>query len=97
MKKKTWKEFQESKLLWWVNRTLHIFGWAIVVVEEQDGSISDCYPARVSFRGFAMDTEESGFAGLTRYLATEAEALVADVLPIEESAGAVATVPRPQT
>ena len=52
MIKKTWKEFQECKLLWWVNRSLHIFGWAIVVEEQEDGTISNCYPARVVYRGF---------------------------------------------
>ena len=38
---RTWKEFLDNGLLWWINRGLHLFGWAIVVVEEADGSISD--------------------------------------------------------
>ena len=85
MKKKTWKEFQESKLLWWVNRSLHIFGWAIVIVQEEDGAISDCYPARVAFRGFSEAIEDEGFAGLTQYLAGEAESLCADVGPSQSN------------
>ena len=76
MKRKTWKEFQESKLLWWVNRTLHLFGWAIVLCEEEDGTISDCYPARITFRGFPEKLEEEGFVGLTKYLANEASLLL---------------------
>lgn len=31
---------------------LHTFGWAITVEIEDDGTISDAYPARVRFRGF---------------------------------------------
>lgn len=71
MERKTWREFKDSKLLWWVNRSLHLFGWAIVLVQEEDGTISDCYPARVSFRGFSEESEQRGFEGLTRYLVEE--------------------------
>jgi len=74
--RKTWKEFQESKLLWWVNRLLHTFGWAIVFQVEQDGEISDVYPARVKFRGFDEKSEEEGFIGLTQYLKDTVDELV---------------------
>ena len=66
--KKTWKEFQDSKLLWWINRILHTFGWAIVLSVEEDGEISDVYPARVKFRGFDEKSESEGFIGVTQYL-----------------------------
>jgi hypothetical protein len=42
-------------------------GQSVYVVEE-DGSVSDVYPARVKFRGFDRQAEEEGFVGLTRYL-----------------------------
>lgn len=74
--RKTWKEFQESKLLWWVNRLLHTFGWAIIFQVEQDGEISDVYPARVKFRGFDKKSEESGFIGLTQYLKDTVDELI---------------------
>jgi hypothetical protein len=80
MTRKTWKEFKKSKLLWWVNRSLHLFGWAIVLVENDDGGIIDCFPARVSFRGFTEDIEDEGFTVLTKYLANESQSLLADVL-----------------
>jgi hypothetical protein len=79
MERKTWKEFREAKLLWWINRILHTFGWAIVFVEEEDGSISDVYPARVNFRGFSEESEELGFAGLTKYLKTEINNISKDI------------------
>lgn len=27
VEERTWEEFIDSKLLWWVNRSLHLFGW----------------------------------------------------------------------
>ena len=71
--KKTWKEFMDCGLLWWVNRMLHLFGWAIVV--EEGGVISHAYPARVKFRGFEPDVEDAGFIKLTKHLKTTVKAL----------------------
>jgi len=73
--KKTWKEFRDSKLLWWTNRLLHTFGWAIVFSMDKAGEISEAYPARVKFRGFDEKSEEEGFVGLTEYLKDNIEAL----------------------
>lgn len=72
---KSWKEFRESGLLWWANRALHIFGWAIVVEVGEDGEISGAYPARVKFRGFPLDAEENGFISLSKYMEESAEQL----------------------
>lgn len=66
--RKTWKDFQEAKLLWWVNMILHTFGWAIVLVQEEDGSVSEAFPARVKFRGFNEESNTEGYIGLTNYL-----------------------------
>ena len=49
--KKTWKEFRDTGLLWFINTILHAFGWSIVI-EYENVEITDCYPARVKFRGF---------------------------------------------
>lgn len=32
--KKSWNEFRNSGLLWFTNTILHMFGWAIVLVEN---------------------------------------------------------------
>lgn len=80
LKAKDWKTFQESGLLWWTNRMLHLFGWAIVLVQEKDGSISSAYPARCAFRGFAQDQEEEGFIRLTGYLDREHNELMREAL-----------------
>ena len=69
IERKTWEEFRETKLLWWINRILHTFGWSIVLSLGEDGiKIKDVYPARVKFRGFDEESEEEGFIGLTQYL-----------------------------
>jgi hypothetical protein len=72
MKEATWKEFLDLKLLWWVNRSLHLFGWAIVVIQESDGTISKVFPAKVTFRGFSEDVEQEGFEKLSNYLKNKA-------------------------
>lgn len=71
--KKTWQEFLDTGLLWWINRTLHLFGWAIVFQIEDDGTVSDVYPARVKFRGFAEETEKERFKILSAYLKSSIE------------------------
>ena len=73
--RKSWDEFRNTKLLWWINRSLHLFGWAIAVELDQDGKIKDVYPARTKFRGFNEDSESDGFAGLTDYLKNNIEEL----------------------
>ena len=75
--RRTWEEFQNAKLLWWINRILHTFGWAIVIVQDmEDGSISEAYPARVRFRGFDSESEGAGFVGLTAHLQSTISDLV---------------------
>ena len=75
--KKTWKEFREAGLLWWINMILHTFGWAIVIeVDKETGDISDCYPARVKFRGFENEHNTEGYIKVSEYLQGEVEDLL---------------------
>lgn len=67
MRKKTWNEFRDSKMLWFINRTIHLFGWAICV-EIIDGDIVEVFPARVKYRGFSEESEAEGFATLTEHI-----------------------------
>lgn len=76
---KSWEEFRATGLLWWINHTLHLFGWAIVVEVEEDGqTISKAYPARVKFRGFTAEATEQQFITLTDYMRKNAETLFAE-------------------
>ena len=72
VEEKTWEEFRKIGLLWWTNRILHLFGWAIVI---EYGEVIRAYPARCKFRGFSEDLEEAGFSILSQYLKNNIEKL----------------------
>lgn len=73
--KKTWEEFMDSKLLWFINTILHAFGWAIVV-EMNKNVVTDVYPARVKFRGFPEAINMEGYIGLSEYMKENCEELL---------------------
>lgn len=64
--RRSWEEFRASGLLWWVNRILHTFGWAICLDVYPDGEVKGCYPAVVTFRGFTEEDEQEGFEAMKR-------------------------------
>ena len=67
--KKSWNEFREIGLLWFVNRTLHLFGWAIVVeIDPKTKKTINGFPAKCKFRGFSEKCEIEGFKKVTKYL-----------------------------
>lgn len=74
MEKKSWDEFRDCKLLWFINTILHVFGWAIVA-ETTDGKVTNVYPARVKFRGFAEQSNTEGYKLLSKYMMENAEQL----------------------
>lgn len=76
IKQKTWEEFRECKLLWFINTILHTFGWAIAYDYAEDGTISDVYPARVRFRGFSEKINTDGYIGISEYLVENADELL---------------------
>ncbi|KOS61572.1 MULTISPECIES: hypothetical protein [Lysinibacillus] len=71
---KSWKEFRESGLFWWINMLLHTFGWAIVM-EFEDEEIKRVYPARVKFRGFDEDSNTDGYIKVSEYMKENVEQL----------------------
>lgn len=74
------KTFKSSKLLWWVNRSLHLFGWTLyVVMDDSQTEVLSFYPERIKGRGFSRAREEEGFIGLTEYLVTETDRLKQDL------------------
>ena len=66
--KKSWNEFIDSGMLWWINMILHTFGWSITYVLEDDGTISDVYPARVKYRGFSEKSNTEGYIKVSKYM-----------------------------
>ncbi len=54
-----WTLFRNSGLLWYVNRTLHLIGWSIVLeIEEDDNTVSAAYPLRTTWFGFSDESNE---------------------------------------
>jgi hypothetical protein len=74
VEEKSWEEFRESGLLWWINMILHTFGWAIVI-EVYEGEVTKAYPARVRFRGFDEKNNSEGYQKVSKYLNDNANEL----------------------
>ena len=79
MEKRSWKEFRESGLLWWVNMILHTFGWSIVVAFDDEGEVIESYPARVEFRGFEEHRNDEGYKKVTKYINEHSDKLLSEV------------------
>ena len=73
--KRTWDEFKNCTMLWWINMILHTFGWAIVTEVEDDKVIS-AYPARVEFRGFDLKNNTEGYIGVSQFMNDNAAQLL---------------------
>lgn len=71
IEQRTWDEFREAGLLWWVNRILHIFGWVICCREDDEGHAVEVYPAHCHFRGFSQDVETRGYLRLTKHIVAD--------------------------
>lgn len=84
MGKKTWKEFKDSGLLWWINTQLHMFGWNITFNLNKDGDIVEVYPARCNFRGFSKKSNDNGYTKVTKYLKDNIEELNDELKTKEE-------------
>jgi len=87
IEKISWEKFRECGALWFVNTVLHLFGLAIVVDIEDDGTISDAYPAECKFRGFDEDTNDKGYRNLTEYIVENKDRLLKDTEAPSESGG----------
>lgn len=75
VRRKSWKEFRDSGLLWWINMILHTFGWAIVIVVDDNGEIINAYPSRVVFRGFDEQSNTEGYKKVSEYINSNAQQL----------------------
>jgi len=73
--RKTWEEFRCSRLLQLTNTLLHVFGWAIVV-DVENGEVTDAYPARVKFRGFDEKNNTEMYIKLSEYMVDNVEQLL---------------------
>lgn len=80
VEKKTWDEFRNDGLLWWINMILHTFGWAIVIEREYDETVTNVYPARVKYRGFGEKNTTDGYIKVSQYLKENADELLREAM-----------------
>lgn len=76
--KKSWQEFKDSGLLWFINNILHLFGW-VLCFNIVDDEIKEVYPARTNFRGFSEKSNTEGYRKVTEYLNNNIQELMNDV------------------
>jgi len=70
---RTWDDFRNNGLLFYINTILHFMGWAIVVeVDTETKLVTNCYPARVKYRGFDEQSQDEEHAKVAEYLANSA-------------------------
>ena len=79
MDKKTWEEFRESGLLWFVNTILHLFGWAICCDIDKDNKVLRCYPKKMKCRGFEEEYNTEGYIKVTKHLKENIDTLLEDI------------------
>ena len=75
IEKKSWEEFKNCGLLWFINTILHTFGWAICI-EVDSNEVVNVYPARVKFRGFSEESQTNGYIKLSEYMKENADVLL---------------------
>ena len=78
--KKSWKEFRECGMLWWINMILHTMGWAITYKFDEDGNILEVYPARVRFRGFGEQNNTDGYIKVSQYMKENVDKLLEEAM-----------------
>ena len=76
IERKSWKEFRDSGLLWWINMILHTFGWAITIDINDDEEITCAYPAKVKYRGFKECINDDGYVKVSQYMKDNAAKLL---------------------
>lgn len=71
--RKTWDDFRANGLLFYINTILHFMGWAIVVeIDTETKLVTNCYPARVKYRGWDEKSQDEEHAKVAQYLANNA-------------------------
>ena len=80
VKEKSWKEFQESGMLWMANTILQVFGWSIAIDQDENGNIISVCPARVEYRGFTHETNTKGYIKTANYMKENAEEILKEAM-----------------
>ncbi len=65
----SWETFRQTGMLWMVNRTLHIFGWSIVVEYDDNDKPLRAYPAQTEWKGFPRNVDDANYDRIDNWLA----------------------------
>ena len=76
--KKTWREFRDTGLLWFINSILHVFGWAIGLSPDPKNPDADFIASinRTKYRGFPETSNTEGYQKVSKYLKDNIDELV---------------------
>ena len=76
--KKTWREFRDTGLLWFINSILHVFGWAIRLSPDPKNPDADFIASinRTKYRGFPETSNTKGYQKVSKYLKDNIDELV---------------------
>jgi hypothetical protein len=74
IERREWTEFRNAGLLWFINTTLHMFGW-VLVFNPRTGEV---FPSRCKFRGFSDKINTEGYIKVSEYLKENVDDLVAE-------------------
>lgn len=78
LKEITPKEFQDRGMIWYLNQQLHLFGMALAIETDEDGT-QQIKPYECKFRGFDTDTNDRGYKKVTTYIENNIDRIKEDV------------------
>lgn len=77
---KTWEEFRDTGLLWFINGILNVFGWGIIAGLDDEGNLIEMLPVRTKYRGFETVLNDEGYMKVSEYLKDNAKEIYDEVL-----------------
>lgn len=83
--KSSWTELRDTGLFRFVNMFLHIFGWAIQITLEDDGSVS-VYPVRCKYDGFS-EGDEKMMRKISKFMENDRFFVTNNIRRVRESEG----------
>lgn len=78
LKEITPKEFQDRGMVWYLNQQLHLFGMALAIHTDKDGT-QKLVPCECKFRGFDDRTNDEGYIKVTNYISKNIDRLEEDI------------------
>lgn len=78
IERRSWDEFRETGLPWYVNQIMQVFGWSLAFDIDEEGKIKEAFPVRTKFRGFSDEVINRNTKKLTQYMIDNGKELLMD-------------------